>query len=85
MTCIVERFKTKKELKQHVEAHCQGPNMQPSLDVYISNPSPFPAGTFEYAGMVSALPEGKKVIVTNHPKRSWFAQIERKGGKLKVT
>jgi hypothetical protein len=28
--------------------------------------------------------EGETVYVTNHPKRSWFAQITRKDGVLKV-
>jgi len=79
----VEGFKTKKDLKERVK--CFMPLVDPRLDFYISNPSPFPAGTYEYAGMASSLPVGKKVIVTNHPKRSWFAQIERTAAGFKVT
>ena len=26
--------------------------------------------------------EGENIVATNHPKRSWFAQITRKNGKL---
>lgn len=83
MTCIVERFKTKKALAE--QCKCFGAGMDARLDFYISNPSPFPAGTYEYAGMASKMPEGKAVIVTNHPKRSWFARITKKDGRLKVT
>lgn len=76
MTCIVEGFKSKKDLKERVK--CFGPEpVDPRLDFYISNPSPFPQGTYEFNGMAGHMPVGKKVIVTNHPKRSWFATIER--------
>lgn len=83
MTCIVEGFKTKKALAERVK--CFTPTVDPNLDFYISNPSPFPAGTYEYAGMAGSMPVGKIVIVTNHPKRSWFAQIHRTDAGWKVT
>lgn len=82
MTCIVEGFKTKKALQECCK--CLYPTVDPRLDFYISNPSMFPAGKFEYAGMASQIPEGKKVLVTNHPKRSWFANIAKKDGRLVV-
>ena len=84
MTCIVEGFASKKALKECLRAFGPGP-VDTRLDFYISNPSPFPAGAYEYAGMASKLPVGKKVIVTNHPKRSWFATIERTVQGWRVT
>ena len=82
MTCIVKGLKSKKALKER----CDALNVDPKSEgFYISNPSAFPPGTYEFEGSSGNLPEGKTVIVTNHPKRSWFAQITRKDGKLKVT
>lgn len=76
MTCIVQGFKTKKALREHLAA---------GGDTFISNPSFFPPNRFEYDGMACRLPIGQVVIVTNHPKRSWFAQIERTETGFKVT
>ena len=84
MTCIVEGFKTKKALKDHCARMWDLNPLTRARDFYIINPSPFPAGKFEFNGMALEMPEGKKVIVTNHPKRSWFAEIEAKGGRLVV-
>lgn len=84
MTCIVTKFATKRALVEHCKVFGNCP-VNSALDFYIDNPSSFPAGTFEYAGMVSLLPVGKKVIVTNHPKRSWFATIERKPDGFRVS
>ena len=84
MTCIVEGFKTKKALKEHVAKMDLLDPLERARDIHVSNPSPFPCGKFEYAGYLHYMPEGKKVIVTNHPKRSWFATIERKNGRLVV-
>jgi len=71
MTCIVQRFKTKKELREHA---ARGG----SFDIH--DPSIFNERWFNS----QALKEGEEVVVTNHPKRSWFAQVGRKGGRLYV-
>jgi hypothetical protein len=78
MTCIVQGFKTKKELKERCQAINEG--MQ-GRDFYIQDPSIFSGNQ---SCMVQALPDGAEVVVTNHPKRSWFAQLGRKAGKLYV-
>lgn len=72
MTCIVQGYATKKALRTAVAA---------GLDVTVTDPSIFKPRTFYVSDMI----EGQSEVVTNHPKRSWFAKIERKGGKLRVT
>lgn len=84
MTCIVTKFATKKALAEHCKVF-GGQPVDSALDFYIENPSIFPAGPHEYSGMVSSMPVGKKVTVTNHPKRSWFATIERRADRFVVT
>lgn len=77
MTCIVKGFKTKKDLAAAAKA---------GEPIQISNPSPFPQGTYEWNGWAADMPIGKVAIVTNHPKRSWFAQItKRPDGTLRVS
>jgi hypothetical protein len=73
MTCIVDpqRFKHKKALRLAIEA---------GEPVLITDPSIVRPRTF----FSSEIVEGEMVTVTNHPKRQWFAQIERKNGKLEV-
>lgn len=71
MTCIVEGFPSKKSLKAAID---QGEI------VFIKDPSIFAPRTFK----ASEIPEGKMEVVTNHPKRSWFASIEKKNGELIV-
>lgn len=80
MTCIVnpQRFPTKKSLKERCEAVNRGEISTPA--VAIADPSVVNPRRF-YA---TDLREGEEVVVTNHPKRSWFAQVGRKGGKLYV-
>ncbi len=71
MTCIVDRFKTKKALKEAVE---RGEHF------WIFDPSIVAPRSFSSI----QLKEGEEIVATNHPKRSWFAQIGRKAGKLYV-
>jgi len=71
MTAIVQ-IKTKKLLKQKIQA---------GEDVGIDDPSIVNPRSF----FASELAEGESVVVTNHPKRSYFATIKKTGGKLVVT
>lgn len=66
MTCIVNpsRFPTKKSLKERILSGGQ---------VWIEDPSVNRPRSF----LSSELQPGEKVTVTNHPKRSWFAQVGR--------
>ena len=85
MTCIVNaaKYPSKRILKETIE----GINMKhiwssvEKGEVFIEDPSIVSPRSF-YA---SDLREGENVVVTNHPKRSYFAKIERKNGKLKVS
>lgn len=72
MTCIVN-FKTKKQLKEHVATYG---------DVDIHDPSIFQS----YVGRArNYIKSGRHCTVTNHPKRSWFAQLViNSQGKLMV-
>ncbi len=71
MTCIIEGFKTKKDLIEHLSN---------GYAVIIYDPSIVAPRAFS----TSELKEGEEIVATNHPKRSWFAQIGRKGGKIYV-
>jgi hypothetical protein len=66
MTHIV-RYKTKKELKEALkhEPHT----------VYFEDPSIFPGAWSGYAPDMNI---GQKFTCTNHPRRSWFALVERR-------
>ena len=68
MTCIVSptRYPSKKALKDAVA-------VDPGR-VYIEDPSIFAPRSFS----ADEIPVGKTEVVTNHPKRTWFAQIGRK-------
>lgn len=70
MTGIVH-FMTKKELKEAVKI---------GDDFMIEDPNPFGGNFF----MLSEMADGKRIAVTNHQKRSWFATIEKKDGKITV-
>jgi hypothetical protein len=73
MTCIVA-FPTKKALRQHIERHQECNITDPSIV------KPFCGDVTSY------LQTHKTCVVTNHPKRSYFATIrQRKDGKLVVT
>jgi len=71
---IVEGFKSKAELQRHVAAGHGFSIIDPSL---FSPP---------YGNLFDAndLPEGAQVVATNHPKRSWFATISKRNGKVVV-
>lgn len=74
MPCIVSpsRFPTKKALKEALLA---------GKSVDIEDPSVFNPRYFFAADMAV----GQRETVTNHPKRSWFAAIERTADGFKVT
>jgi hypothetical protein len=71
MTCIVdpEVFPTKKSLREAV-ARCPGA-------VYIEDPSIFAGSRSCFTA--ADIKVGESLVVTNHPKRSWFASIRRTG------
>lgn len=58
---------TKKALKQALQERPQS--------VYFANPSIMGG----WGGPADTMPKGKTITATNHPKRSMFAQITRKG------
>lgn len=66
MTCIVSptEFPSKKSLREAVVA---------GREVYIEDPSIFKP----WYRPLSDFKPGEEVVVTNHPKRSWFAQVGR--------
>lgn len=70
----IANYPTKKAFK---EAVATNPNK-----VYISDPSIFDP----VSGPIMAVVEAKGTIyVTNHPKRSWYANVKQKNGKLVVS
>lgn len=77
MTCIVEGFTHKKQLKLQLDRANAG-----FQDGHVAIAEPFPGGTHWHT--TSNMVEGDSFIVTNHPKRSWFATITKKQGKLVV-
>lgn len=66
MTCIIEGVRTKKDLR----ARCQAGDTK---GIYINDPSIFAPRFFALGEMKI----GQREVVTNHPKRSWFAMIQR--------
>lgn len=66
MTCIVDpqKYPTKKSLRQAIGAR---------ESVTIKDPSLFNPREFLH----TEIREGELIVVTNHPKRSWFAQIKK--------
>ncbi len=71
---------TKKELKQNLRTPTG--NGVPQVDVYFNDPSVF-EGT--WSGWASQMSIGQSLTCTNHPKRSWFAVVERTKDGFKVT
>ena len=72
MPCIVN-FKTKKAFKQAVDNN--------EL-VLMENPSIFDP----FTGILQEYMENNKLeTFTNHPKRSWFAQVKNVNNQLKVS
>jgi len=74
MVCIVnnEWYPTKKKLKEIIEGT--------DKEVPIEDPSFVAPRSF----FSTDIKDGESVIVTNHPKRSYFATIKNVSGKLKV-
>ena len=74
MVCIVnnEWYPTKKKLKEIIE--------NTNKEVAIEDPSIMAPRSF----FSNEIKDGESVVVTNHPKRSYFATIKNVGGKLKV-
>jgi len=70
MTCIV-KVKSKKQLVDDIK---EGKN------IIIEDPSIFNPRSF-WSNNIS---EGEKIVVTNHPKRSFFAIITKKNGSVLV-
>jgi hypothetical protein len=72
MTHIVHGAKTKKALRATLEG---------GGEVFFEDPSIFnPRSVFS-----KSMKLGEKLVCTNHPKRSWFAQVERTEKGWKVT
>lgn len=72
MTCIVS-YPSKKAFR---EAVATDPSTVRIEDPSIINPRSY---------TIDQLKEGEVIFVTNHPRRSWFANVKRSGGKLKVS
>lgn len=67
-------FKTKKAFKEAVDTN--------SSDVFLRDPSLF----YPTSGSVSEIMKKESLItVTNHPKRSWFAEVKKVNGEIKVS
>ena len=77
MTMIIEGYASKKALREAVAAGTEVTVYDPSLMEDWRKYG-------EYF-KISSLPEGASIVATNHPKRSWFAEISVKGGKIKVS
>ncbi len=72
MTCIVppEVFTSKKTLQ-----------MLADIDqLWVEEPSPFSPRQGQFNA--NTLAEGESVVVTNHPRRTKFAQVLKHGGKV---
>lgn len=67
-----EFYPTKKKLKEILETT--------NKDVMVEDPSIINPRTFS----TDEMKDGEKVVVTNHPRRSYFATIEKFNGKMKV-
>jgi len=65
---------TKKMLKETIK---ENPDQ-----VYFNDPSIFPGA---WSGGASQMEVGQKLVCTNHPKRSWFAQVVRTEDGFKVS
>lgn len=73
MTHIAD-FPTKKAFKEAVE--------DTDGDVWVDDPSIFsPVSGF----VKDVVTEGRAIVVTNHPKRSWFAEVKLVNGQIKVS
>lgn len=77
MTMIVQAISTKKELKTRLlmggNVRIEDPALMPEWRKYGSS------------FLATELPVGATIVVTNHPKRSWFAEIQRTTEGFKVS
>ena len=83
MTQIVIGCDSKKALKGYAQQLNEGVHAQHN-EPCLRDPSlfnPMRGGDVIYLRNVA---EGEKWTVTNHPKRSWFATVTRRNGKLEV-
>lgn len=72
------RFKTKKALKEAIES---------GASVFLNDPSVFDPVSGQYDHILETMEaRGRSsFVVTNHPKRSWFAEVTRnRDGKIVV-
>lgn len=82
MTHIVQGFKTKKALKERLMS--REPGVVLFNDPSIFDPKPRHVRYTE-ATMETSFAVGESLVCTNHPKRSWFAKVERTAAGFKVT
>jgi hypothetical protein len=74
MTCIIHGVNTKKDLKDKVKN-------KEYEDIFVQDPSVFnPWGPVR----IDRAPE-RRFVVTNHPKRTWFTQVEITETGIKVS
>ena len=83
MTQIVSGCKTKKELKHAALVLNQGGSLEDEPMLY--DPSIFTPMRGGDIIRLQDVEEYERWTVTNHPKRSWFAKVERVNGKLVVS
>jgi hypothetical protein len=84
VTQIVTGCTTKKELREYAKLLNSGTKYL-GIDPLLTDPSihnPMRGGV---TIPLREIFEGEVWIVTNHPKRSWFAKVERRMGKLLVS
>jgi hypothetical protein len=84
MPHIVEsHITTKKMLKAYAQAWNEKTHpTERGGNVYFADPSIFPgARDFSF----DSLPEGGRFSCTDHPKRSWFASVAKRDGKIIIT
>jgi len=87
MTHIVSGVKTKTELKNHAKNLNELREYATYMDeieeeallnkVHFSDPAVMPEWK-GFEGYMDQMKPGDKLTCTNHPKRSWFATVERK-------
>lgn len=71
---------TKKGLKYNLR--CPNEDGNPRVNVYFDDPSLYEGA---WSGWASQMEVGQTLTCTNHPKRSWFATVERTAEGFKVT
>jgi hypothetical protein len=81
MTCIVSEKMTKAEFKRLV--HKQ-PIDTGRYGVRITDPSIVAPYTGAVERHPDLLRDGGSITITNHPRRSWFASVTRRGTVLMV-